>query len=354
MQKKKFSQKEILKISQKILLGLNYLHSRKIVHRDIKPENILLTDTEDVKICDLGFSAPFGENVKRNTMCGTREYLAPEIALRVLQSEKVDIWCFGVLIYEMLMFKTPFESRDIYIMGLTKEKKHIFFRNGISEGFKAIVRKCLELEARDRPSAEELLREKIFHGVTPFEDFQNDFQKANFFKNKVVKDEKNYFGDNKFFNANDKRVFVKKYNDKRFTNQNERSNIYKNHNYIQKKNYISLSPNPKNKIIRRNTISNLEKTNSKYQTKKIKYSVNYKSRSPNQKNTFLSNSFLAPKVYTKIVTKKIHKKNSLLNGYILKQENPRRIKYTNVVKKKNFFESYKRSNSVVLKKKYLG
>ncbi len=58
------------------------MHFNKTVHRDIKPENILLNDEMKLKLCDFGFCAPFGENIMRNTMCGTREYLPPEIANR--------------------------------------------------------------------------------------------------------------------------------------------------------------------------------------------------------------------------------------------------------------------------------
>ena len=58
---------------------------------------------------------------KRSTLCGTRDYLAPEVAAKKNYDEKVDIWCFGVLIYELIHKKTPFEIKDVYLMGVTNK-----------------------------------------------------------------------------------------------------------------------------------------------------------------------------------------------------------------------------------------
>jgi serine/threonine protein kinase len=58
---------------------LSFIHNKNIVHRDIKPENILFQENYDIKVCDFGFSAPFGYDINRETMCGTPDYLPPEI-----------------------------------------------------------------------------------------------------------------------------------------------------------------------------------------------------------------------------------------------------------------------------------
>lgn len=62
-----------------ICLALKYLHSKKLVHRDLKPENVLVNSKGDIKLCDFGFCAEYDSETPRNTFCGTREYLAPEI-----------------------------------------------------------------------------------------------------------------------------------------------------------------------------------------------------------------------------------------------------------------------------------
>lgn len=73
----------------------------QVVHRDIKPENVLISEDGTVKLCDLEFCAPFGKE-ERKTLCGTRDYLAPEIAIRKTYNEKVDIWSLGILTYELI------------------------------------------------------------------------------------------------------------------------------------------------------------------------------------------------------------------------------------------------------------
>lgn len=82
--------------------AVRYIHQKKTIHRDIKPENILLDRNLDAKLCDFGFSANVGDNIKRKTICGTTDYYPPEILSGNIQTEKVDIWCLGILFYELL------------------------------------------------------------------------------------------------------------------------------------------------------------------------------------------------------------------------------------------------------------
>lgn len=121
--------------------ALLYCHERKVIHRDIKPENLLLGYRGELKIADFGWSvhAPslrWGTTVlctfypdhksygcltfpflhlclklhRRRTMCGTLDYLPPEMVEGHTHSEKVDLWCIGVLCYECLVGNPPFET----------------------------------------------------------------------------------------------------------------------------------------------------------------------------------------------------------------------------------------------------
>jgi serine/threonine protein kinase len=97
--------------------ALAYLHKHKVIHRDIKPENILIDDevtdvlTQDMlKICDFGWSTRAPNN-KRNTLCGTMDYLPPEMVERRDHDETADLWCLGVLAYELSEGRPPFESK---------------------------------------------------------------------------------------------------------------------------------------------------------------------------------------------------------------------------------------------------
>lgn len=93
--------------------ALKYLHKKHVIHRDIKPENILMGIHGEIKISDFGWSV-HAPNNRRRTMCGTLDYLPPEMiksgSSDNYYSEKVDLWSLGVLTYEFLVGEAPFED----------------------------------------------------------------------------------------------------------------------------------------------------------------------------------------------------------------------------------------------------
>ncbi|KAI8069786.1 camp-dependent protein kinase 6 [Gilbertella persicaria] len=107
---KKFSNEVARFYAGEVLLALSYLHSKDIVYRDLKPENLLLDMHGHIKITDFGFAKKVPDITW--TLCGTPDYLAPEIIQTKGYGKAADYWAFGVLIFEMLAGHPPYYDEN--------------------------------------------------------------------------------------------------------------------------------------------------------------------------------------------------------------------------------------------------
>ncbi|RCH79277.1 camp-dependent protein kinase catalytic subunit [Rhizopus stolonifer] len=107
---KKFSEQTAKFYAAEVLLALAYLHENGIVYRDLKPENILIDARGHVKLTDFGFAKRVDDMTW--TVCGTPDYLAPEIILSKGYTKAVDWWGLGVLIFEMVVGRAPFIDKN--------------------------------------------------------------------------------------------------------------------------------------------------------------------------------------------------------------------------------------------------
>ena len=110
-----------------IILGLDYLHKKNVVFRDIKPENILIDIDGHIRIADFGLSKVIPKTQRSYSFCGSPEYMCPEMLQNSGHDRKVDIYCIGVLLYEMLTGLPPFyckEPNDMYDKILNEKVKY--------------------------------------------------------------------------------------------------------------------------------------------------------------------------------------------------------------------------------------
>jgi hypothetical protein len=111
------SVQEILPLIQQIAAALDYAHSQKVIHRDIKPSNVMITSEGTVKVLDFGLAAQIQSSFSRVSQVrygtsGTGPYMAPEQWQGQYQDAKTDQYALGVLVYELLAGRCPFESHD--------------------------------------------------------------------------------------------------------------------------------------------------------------------------------------------------------------------------------------------------
>ena len=93
-----------------IILALGYLHKKDVAYRDLKPENCLIDSAGYPKLIDFGFAKTLVGSAKTYTLCGTPEYLAPELVLGRGHNRAVDYWALGILVYEMQAGFSPFSD----------------------------------------------------------------------------------------------------------------------------------------------------------------------------------------------------------------------------------------------------
>ncbi|XP_025957665.2 aurora kinase A [Dromaius novaehollandiae] len=123
--------------------ALSYCHSKNVIHRDIKPENLLLGSNGELKIADFGWSV-HAPSSRRTTLCGTLDYLPPEMIEGRTHDEKVDIWSLGVLCYEFLVGKPPFEADTYQETYRAISKVEFKFPPFVTEGARDLISKLLK------------------------------------------------------------------------------------------------------------------------------------------------------------------------------------------------------------------
>lgn len=144
-----FQEEKAADYTAQILSGIDYLHRNGVMHRDLKPENVICIGGH-LKITDFGWSIKTDK--QRKTLCGTLDYISPEVANKNLYDNKIDCWSVGVLLYEMLMVQPPFpQATQDYRFEALHLPPHL------SAECRDILSQLLEVDAKKRLGARQAL-----------------------------------------------------------------------------------------------------------------------------------------------------------------------------------------------------
>jgi len=164
-QKRRLNVAEATFYLAEIASAFTYLHSRHVLYRDLKPENVLLTSSGHIKLSDFGFAKCLSSSEKTYTVCGTPEYLAPEVIRLEGHSYSYDWWCLGILLYEMVVGKAPFLHKNPYKLYEKILNKEIAFPANMDPKARDLIEKLTRKDPKERLTETEVMAHSFFRSV---------------------------------------------------------------------------------------------------------------------------------------------------------------------------------------------
>lgn len=149
VKKGSFTEQRAARYIKQLAHALDYCHNKHVIHRDIKPENLLIGHGNLIKIADFGWSV-HAPSSRRKTLCGTLDYLPPEMIAGTEHDAGVDIWSLGVLCYEFIVGNPPFEAEGHSQTYQRISQVDLHFPAGISKEGRSFVQALLQKEPQKR------------------------------------------------------------------------------------------------------------------------------------------------------------------------------------------------------------
>ena len=174
-----FLSTDVAKIIKEVICAVYYLHNMNppIIHRDIKPENVLIDKDGVAKLTDFGWSNYVDSKEIRSTYCGTPVYLAPEMIKEIGHDEHLDIWCIGVLLFELLTGNVPFKGKDIQSLNNNILSLKISWPKDIDPIAKNLIFKILKPNPNERISLRDMLKHPFFKEKLDDDNLERDLIK---------------------------------------------------------------------------------------------------------------------------------------------------------------------------------
>jgi serine/threonine protein kinase len=153
---KRFPEAKAADYAAQVTRGLLAMHKHSVIHRDIKPENLLLSEGQ-VKISDFGWSI-HSKSLRRRTVCGTVDYMPPEMLSQRVYGPEVDSWALGVLIYEFCHGRAPFDAETVETTQDRIRRVKFDYPPDFSAEVKHLISHLLVRNPAERMSMEAVLR----------------------------------------------------------------------------------------------------------------------------------------------------------------------------------------------------
>ena len=223
---------QIASIMKDVISAVYFLHHMhpKIVHRDIKPENVLLDQGMVAKLTDFGWSNYMQGDMKRTTVCGTPVYLAPEIINNQGHDEHVDIWCIGVLLFELMAGYSPWQGNDVQTVKYNISRLKIQWPRDMDRDAADLISRILKYNPEERISLSQMLLHPFFTKFFP-NAISSLIKPDNSIQYKVfIVSKDNPLTWNPIFNGTDLGLRLKPYSNVQYTTLNQ----YNYNNLLQK------------------------------------------------------------------------------------------------------------------------
>lgn len=161
--RKTLTEPEVRYYMSQLVSGVKHIHNCDIVHRDLKLGNMLLNNDMQLKIADFGLATRVDyEGEKKMTVCGTPNYIAPEVLQKRGHSYEADIWALGCVMYALLVGHPPFETATLKETYIRITDNRYSVPDWVTPQAKNLITKCLNHEPDRRPSLDDMLADEFF------------------------------------------------------------------------------------------------------------------------------------------------------------------------------------------------
>jgi len=141
--------------------GVDYIHNQNIIHRDLKLGNLFLTNSMAVKIGDFGLATRLGQE-KKGTICGTPNYISPEVLNKEGHGFFADIWALGCVMYALLVGQPPFETSTLKETYSRIADNHYTVPDTVSSSATGLIKRLLHPLPKSRPTIQSIPQDSFF------------------------------------------------------------------------------------------------------------------------------------------------------------------------------------------------